>query len=87
MEQIRRCEWAGPDQIYIDYHDNEWGQPRLNTIRHANQIFVVAEGQIAQRGVHEALMREEGVYRKCVSVREGGPEEEGDLQGGGTGQR
>ena len=22
MEQIRRCEWAGPDQIYIDYHDN-----------------------------------------------------------------
>ena len=27
MEQIRRCEWAGPDQIYIDYHDNEWGQP------------------------------------------------------------
>ncbi len=27
MEQIRRCGWAGPDQIYIDYHDNEWGQP------------------------------------------------------------
>ena len=27
MEQIRRCEWAGPDQIYIDYHDNEWGRP------------------------------------------------------------
>ena len=43
---------------------------RLNTIRHANQIFVVAEGQIVQRGVHEALMREEGIYRKFVSVRE-----------------
>ena len=27
MEQVRRCEWAGPDQIYIDYHDNEWGRP------------------------------------------------------------
>lgn len=27
MEQLRRCEWAGPDQIYIDYHDNEWGRP------------------------------------------------------------
>ena len=27
MKQIRRCEWAGPDQIYIDYHDNEWGRP------------------------------------------------------------
>lgn len=43
---------------------------RLNTIRHADQIFVVAEGQIVQRGVHEALMREEGIYRKFVSVRE-----------------
>ena len=43
---------------------------RLNTIRHANQIFVVAEGQIVQRGVHEALMQEEGIYRKFVSVRE-----------------
>ena len=43
---------------------------RLNTIRHANQIFVVAEGQIVQRGVHEALIREEGIYRKFVSVRE-----------------
>ncbi|MBD5084652.1 MAG: DNA-3-methyladenine glycosylase I [Clostridiales bacterium] len=30
MEQVRRCEWAGPDQIYIDYHDNEWGRPLHN---------------------------------------------------------
>ena len=27
MEQPHRCEWAGSDQIYIDYHDNEWGKP------------------------------------------------------------
>lgn len=27
MKQIRRCEWAGPDPIYIAYHDNEWGRP------------------------------------------------------------
>ena len=27
MEQLRRCEWAGPDPIYITYHDNEWGRP------------------------------------------------------------
>lgn len=26
MNHIRRCEWAGPDQIYIDYHDKEWGR-------------------------------------------------------------
>lgn len=22
-----RCDWAGPDQIYLDYHDREWGLP------------------------------------------------------------
>lgn len=22
-----RCAWAGEDQIYIDYHDHEWGRP------------------------------------------------------------
>ncbi len=22
-----RCSWAGPDEIYIKYHDNEWGIP------------------------------------------------------------
>ena len=22
-----RCGWAGPDQIYLDYHDHEWGKP------------------------------------------------------------
>ncbi len=22
-----RCDWAGPDQIYLDYHDTEWGVP------------------------------------------------------------
>lgn len=22
-----RCSWAGPEQIYLDYHDSEWGVP------------------------------------------------------------
>lgn len=22
-----RCSWAGPDEIYIKYHDEEWGVP------------------------------------------------------------
>ena len=26
MEKIR-CAWAGDSQIYVDYHDNEWGRP------------------------------------------------------------
>lgn len=24
---LHRCGWAGPDPIYIDYHDTEWGVP------------------------------------------------------------
>jgi len=24
---MERCGWAGPDQIYLDYHDREWGVP------------------------------------------------------------
>lgn len=27
MSELRRCPWAGTEQIYIDYHDKEWGIP------------------------------------------------------------
>lgn len=27
MSEKVRCPWAGDTQIYIDYHDNEWGRP------------------------------------------------------------
>ncbi|WP_322894528.1 MULTISPECIES: DNA-3-methyladenine glycosylase I [unclassified Yoonia] len=26
-----RCDWAGPEQIYIDYHDTEWGVPEYDS--------------------------------------------------------
>jgi DNA-3-methyladenine glycosylase I len=26
-----RCGWAGPDQIYLDYHDTEWGVPEYDS--------------------------------------------------------
>lgn len=28
---IHRCAWAGPEQIYIDYHDTEWGVPEYDS--------------------------------------------------------
>ena len=45
MEQVQRCEWAGPDPIYIDYHDNEWGRP----IHDDNKLFemLILEGMQA----------------------------------------
>ncbi len=27
MTTQHRCEWAGSDPLYIDYHDKEWGVP------------------------------------------------------------
>ncbi len=43
---------------------------RLATIRNADQILVVDGGSIAQRGVHEELINQEGVYRKFMKIRE-----------------
>lgn len=28
---MTRCNWAGDSQIYIDYHDNEWGKPQFDS--------------------------------------------------------
>ena len=27
MSQKKRCGWCGEDELYQDYHDNEWGSP------------------------------------------------------------
>lgn len=28
---MERCGWAGPEQIYIQYHDTEWGVPEYDS--------------------------------------------------------
>jgi DNA-3-methyladenine glycosylase I len=28
---MQRCGWAGPEQIYLDYHDTEWGVPEFDS--------------------------------------------------------
>ena len=43
---------------------------RLKTVRHANQILVVDKGQIVQRGTHDELMRQDGIYRRFIHGRE-----------------
>ncbi|MDO4837719.1 MAG: ABC transporter ATP-binding protein [Clostridia bacterium] len=42
---------------------------RLKTVRHADQIFVVDKGRIAQHGTHEDLIRQEGIYKRFVDAR------------------
>ena len=43
---------------------------RLKTVRHADQILVVDQGKIVQKGTHEQLMKQEGIYRRFINTRE-----------------
>lgn len=43
---------------------------RLATIENADQILVVDDGRIVQRGTHDVLVKEEGLYRRFVQVRQ-----------------
>lgn len=43
---------------------------RLATIRNADQILVIDDGVVAQRGTHDELMGQEGTYRRFVEMRE-----------------
>ena len=42
---------------------------RLNTIQNADQILVIADGKIVQRGSHEELMAVGGLYKDFITVR------------------
>ena len=43
---------------------------RLKTVRRADQILVVDKGRLVQRGRHEELMAQGGIYRRFISGRE-----------------
>ncbi len=42
---------------------------RLSTVIHANEIIVMKEGEIVERGTHNALMEKGGDYRKLVELQ------------------
>lgn len=43
---------------------------RLKTVRHADQIFVIDNGHIAEKGTHDDLMKQEGIYKSFVEGRQ-----------------
>ncbi|MDO5785933.1 MAG: ABC transporter ATP-binding protein [Eubacteriales bacterium] len=42
---------------------------RLNTIQQADQILVIADGQISEQGTHDELMAKAGIYQDFVNIR------------------
>lgn len=42
---------------------------RLSTLMHADHILVMEEGRVVQAGKHEALLEEEGLYRKLWELQ------------------
>lgn len=59
---MERCKWAGTDELYCKYHDNEWGEPV-----HDDNIlfeFLILEG--AQAGLSWiTVLRKRENYRKA----------------------
>jgi subfamily B ATP-binding cassette protein MsbA len=43
---------------------------RLSTIRHADEIIVLQKGKIVERGTHDALIAQNGFYKKLVDMQE-----------------
>ena len=59
-----RCEWGTVSQLYIDYHDNEWGVP-VHDDRTLFE-FLILEG--AQAGLSwETVLKKREHYRKAFN--------------------
>ncbi|MFT9496746.1 DNA-3-methyladenine glycosylase I [Anaerosolibacter sp.] len=58
----KRCDWAGHEQVYIDYHDQEWGVPIHDDVRLFE--FLILEG--AQAGLSWiTILKKRENYRKA----------------------
>jgi DNA-3-methyladenine glycosylase I len=60
----QRCEWAGNDPLYLDYHDTEWGVPVYDDQKLFE--FLILEG--AQAGLSWiTILRKREAYRQAFA--------------------
>ena len=58
----KRCEWAGSDPLYMEYHDKEWGVP----VHEDRKIFEMLVLEGAQAGLSWlTVLRKRENYRKA----------------------
>jgi DNA-3-methyladenine glycosylase I len=63
-QDLKRCTWCGTDELYMAYHDNEWGKP----VHDDKTLFEFLVLESAQAGLSwiTILRRREG-YRKAFA--------------------
>lgn len=60
----QRCDWAGNDPLYLDYHDTEWGVPVYDDQKLFE--FLILEG--AQAGLSWiTILRKREAYRRAFA--------------------
>ena len=64
MTDRKRCAWCGEDELYIAYHDDEWGVP--NTDDRSLFEFLILEGAQAGLSWITILRKREG-YRQAFN--------------------
>jgi len=43
---------------------------RLSTVQNADEIIVLEKGEIKERGTHQALIAQQGIYKKLVEMQQ-----------------
>ncbi len=61
-EALRRCEWCGEDELYVAYHDHEWGVP----VHDDPRLFELLSLEGAQAGLSWiTILRKREGYRRA----------------------
>jgi ATP-binding cassette subfamily B protein len=58
---------------------------RLSTVRHADQILVLNQGEVVERGTHEELLRNGTIYRQLHEAQNRERKRRGSARNGGNG--